>query len=118
LPLAWPRRVVQAALARACGEAASPQIRNVDTVGGNLLLRPRCPRRESSYNRRQRLIMSSAKQVARDLLDRLPEDCSLQEIQYHLCVREMIEEGRREVREGRYFTQEQMERDLAEWLER
>jgi xanthine dehydrogenase YagS FAD-binding subunit len=32
----WP------ALARACGEAASPQIRNVATIGGNLLQRPRC----------------------------------------------------------------------------
>jgi xanthine dehydrogenase YagS FAD-binding subunit len=30
------------ALAHACGEAASPQIRNVATVGGNVLQRPRC----------------------------------------------------------------------------
>jgi xanthine dehydrogenase YagS FAD-binding subunit len=30
------------ALARACGEVASPQIRNVATIGGNLLQRPRC----------------------------------------------------------------------------
>jgi xanthine dehydrogenase YagS FAD-binding subunit len=30
------------ALARACHEAASPQIRNVATIGGNLLQRPRC----------------------------------------------------------------------------
>ncbi|HVO11808.1 MAG TPA: xanthine dehydrogenase family protein subunit M [Vicinamibacteria bacterium] len=30
------------ALARACGEAASPQIRNLATIGGNLLQRPRC----------------------------------------------------------------------------
>jgi len=30
------------ALARACGEAASPQIRNVATLGGNVLQRPRC----------------------------------------------------------------------------
>jgi xanthine dehydrogenase YagS FAD-binding subunit len=31
-----------AALAQACGEAASPQIRNVATIGGNVLQRPRC----------------------------------------------------------------------------
>ncbi len=30
------------ALARACGEAASPQIRNVASIGGNVLQRPRC----------------------------------------------------------------------------
>jgi xanthine dehydrogenase YagS FAD-binding subunit len=30
------------ALARACGEAASPQIRNVATISGNVLQRPRC----------------------------------------------------------------------------
>jgi hypothetical protein len=60
--------------------------------------------------------MASAKQVARELLDRLPEDCSLEDIQYHLYVRQMIEEGRREIREGHYFTQEQIERDLAQWL--
>jgi len=30
------------ALAEACGSAASPQIRNVATIGGNVLQRPRC----------------------------------------------------------------------------
>src|SRR5690606_8027788 len=30
------------ALATACGDAATPQIRNVATIGGNLLQRPRC----------------------------------------------------------------------------
>ncbi len=35
-------RETHPALARACAEAASPQIRNVATIGGNLLQRPRC----------------------------------------------------------------------------
>jgi xanthine dehydrogenase YagS FAD-binding subunit len=35
-------RNTHAGLAHACGEAASPQIRNVATIGGNLLQRPRC----------------------------------------------------------------------------
>jgi xanthine dehydrogenase YagS FAD-binding subunit len=35
-------RATHAALAHACAEAASPQIRNVATLGGNLLQRPRC----------------------------------------------------------------------------
>src|SRR5512136_2270179 len=35
-------RATHAALAQACGQAASPQIRNVATIGGNLLQRPRC----------------------------------------------------------------------------
>lgn len=62
--------------------------------------------------------MASAKQAARELLERLPEDCSLEDIQYHLYVQQMVEQGRREIREGHYYTQEQIERDLAQWLER
>ncbi|RPI10648.1 MAG: xanthine dehydrogenase family protein subunit M [Zetaproteobacteria bacterium] len=35
-------RGAHAGLAQACAEAASPQIRNVATIGGNVLQRPRC----------------------------------------------------------------------------
>jgi predicted transcriptional regulator len=60
--------------------------------------------------------MASAKDVARQILDGLPEDCSLQEIQYRLYVRQMIEEGRQDVEAGRVVSQEDVERDLEAWL--
>jgi hypothetical protein len=37
--------------------------------------------------------MATAKQVARDLLDALPEDCTLEDISYHVYVRAKGEEG-------------------------
>jgi hypothetical protein len=60
--------------------------------------------------------MASAKQVARQILDSLPDDCSLEEIQYRLYVRHMVEEGRDDVRRGAIVSQEEVERDLERWL--
>jgi predicted transcriptional regulator len=60
--------------------------------------------------------MASPKQVARQVLDSLPDDCSLEEIQYRLYVRQMVEEGREDVRRGAIVTQEEIEQDLERWL--
>jgi predicted transcriptional regulator len=60
--------------------------------------------------------MASPKQVAREILDSLPDDCSLEEIQYRLYVRQMVEEGRQDVRKGNVVTQEEIEQDLERWL--
>jgi len=60
--------------------------------------------------------MASPKQVARQILDSLPDDCSLEEIQYRLYVRQMVEEGREDVRRGAVVSQEEIERDLESWL--
>ncbi len=60
--------------------------------------------------------MATGKQVAQEILDGLPDDCSVEDIQYRLYVRQMIEQGRQEIREGRFYTQEEIERDIAQWL--
>jgi len=60
--------------------------------------------------------MASAKDVAQQILDSLPEDCTLQEIQYRLYVRQMVEEGREDVRGEQVVSQEEIERDLERWL--
>jgi hypothetical protein len=62
--------------------------------------------------------MASPKQVAREILDSLPDDCSLEEIQYRLYVRQMVEEGREDIRKGNVVSQQEIEQDLERWLAR
>ena len=62
--------------------------------------------------------MQTAKQEVSELLTRLPEDCSLEDIQYHLYVLQKIERGLRDVEEGRVYTQEEVEKMIAKWLEK
>lgn len=41
------------------------------------------------------------KQAVRELLDRLPEDCSLEEVLYHLYVMQAVQAGLHDVDAGR-----------------
>lgn len=59
--------------------------------------------------------MRSAKEDVRALLDELPEDASLEQIQYHLYVREKINRGREDVAAGRVLSQEEIEHRVARW---
>jgi predicted transcriptional regulator len=61
-------------------------------------------------------MMSAAKEAVRQLLDQLPDDVSLEDIQYHLCVRQKLERGLKDADEGRVLTQEEMEQRMARWL--
>lgn len=40
------------------------------------------------------------KQAVRELLDRLPEDCSLEEVQYHLYVLQAVQAGLDDLQAG------------------
>lgn len=62
--------------------------------------------------------MRSAKEVVRELLDELPEDASLEDIQYHIYVREKVERGLSDVHEGRLLDEAEVERRMAKWLTR
>jgi predicted transcriptional regulator len=62
--------------------------------------------------------MQTAKQQVSEVLKRLPEDCSLEDIQYHLYVLQKIERGLKDTKEGRIYTQEEVEKLLAKWLEK
>jgi len=62
--------------------------------------------------------MQTAKQEVSKLLESLPDDCALEDIQYHLYVLQKIERGLKDADEGRVYTQEQVERMMAKWLEK
>jgi predicted transcriptional regulator len=61
--------------------------------------------------------MATAKQDARKILDGLPEEASLEDIQYHLYVLQRIERGREDVAAGRVVSQDDVEQRLARWLD-
>ena len=62
--------------------------------------------------------METPKQQVQELLENLPEDASLEDIQYHLYVRQKIEQGLADVAAGRIISHEEVQRRLAKWLSR
>ncbi len=62
--------------------------------------------------------MQTAKQEVSNLLKRLPEDCTLEDVQNHLYVLQKIERGLNDAAEGRVYTQEEVEKMMAKWLEK
>ncbi len=58
-----------------------------------------------------------AKEEVRQLLDRLPEDASFEDIQYHIYVREKVARGLRDAQEGRTLSDREVRRRFARWLE-
>ncbi|HLA76387.1 MAG TPA: hypothetical protein VJU18_02280 [Vicinamibacteria bacterium] len=61
--------------------------------------------------------MATVKEVALEVVRSLPDDCTLEDVAYRLYLRQKIEEAREDMREGRVFTQEEVEREAAAWLD-
>lgn len=60
--------------------------------------------------------MSSAKEEVESLLDKLPDNCSLEDIQYHLYVIEKVRHGLEAADTRGTVTQEEVEGQLNKWL--
>ncbi len=60
--------------------------------------------------------MVSVKQEVASLLERLPEDCSLEDIQYHLYVIEKVRSGLERADTEGVIEQDEAEARLAKWL--
>ena len=58
----------------------------------------------------------TTKEMAIDLIQRLPEDATLEDIMYELYFRERVDRGIAEVRRGETVPHEEVVRNVAEWL--
>lgn len=58
-----------------------------------------------------------AKETVRDLLDRLPDDCTLEDILYHLYVVQAVEKGLADADAGRTISYEEVgDRLRRKWV--
>jgi hypothetical protein len=62
--------------------------------------------------------MSSAKNNVESLLRQLPDDCTLEDIQYHLYVLEKIQRGLEVADTQGTLTQQEVEQRLSKWITR
>jgi predicted transcriptional regulator len=59
----------------------------------------------------------TTKDKVRDLLDRLPDDCSFEDVQYHLYVLQAVARGEADEEDGRVIPHEQVASELRQkWL--
>ncbi len=59
--------------------------------------------------------MSSAKEEVRRILEVIPDNASFEDIQYHIYVREKIERGLEDVKNGNLLSREEVEQRMRKW---
>ena len=57
--------------------------------------------------------MNAAKEQIRELLDKLSEDCTVEDVQYHLYVLEKVQRGISRAETEGVMTQEEVEKRLS-----
>ena len=62
--------------------------------------------------------METAKEEVQRILDLLPDDATLEDIQYRIYVHQAIAAGLRDVEQGRVVSQEEVERRMARWTQK
>lgn len=60
--------------------------------------------------------METAKHEAIELIKRLPDSSTFEEIQYHLYVRQKVQQGLRDKEEGKISTQDEVEKRMEKWI--
>jgi predicted transcriptional regulator len=62
------------------------------------------------------VVMNTVKEAVIRMIQALPDDCTMEDIAYHVAVRRQVEQGMADVAAGRVISQEEAERRTDEWL--
>lgn len=62
--------------------------------------------------------MPTAKDEVRELLDQLPDESSLDDIQYHIYVHQKIRKGLSAAEQGEVISQDEVEKRMSRWLDK
>lgn len=60
--------------------------------------------------------MNTVKDEIKAILDKLPDDCAREDVQYHLYVSEKIHKGIERAQKEGTFSQDEVERKLNKWI--
>ncbi len=60
--------------------------------------------------------MHNVKEEAIKLIQQLSDDCTYEDIQYHLYVKQKVMRGLKALEEGRYISHEEVKQKLSKWL--
>lgn len=58
----------------------------------------------------------TTKEAIQKLLERLPDDASLEDVQYQLYILQKIQAGEADLAAGRTVPHDQVVKDLAQWV--
>ncbi|THF83510.1 hypothetical protein [Cohnella fermenti] len=58
------------------------------------------------------------KDDVKQMIDKLPEDCSIEDIQYTLYVRSKIEKGQKDIEEGHLLMNDEVKARMDKWLKK
>ncbi len=61
--------------------------------------------------------MTIAMQEVKELVNHLPDDAEIEDVQYHLYVLEKIRKGQEDIQEGKHYSTAQVREHLRKWLE-
>jgi predicted transcriptional regulator len=62
--------------------------------------------------------MDTAKEEVRRILESLPDDATLEDIEYRFYVRQAIVAGVRDIDQGQIVSQDEVERRMSRWTKK